>query len=163
MPTIQRISPCLWFDGQAEEAAHHYVSIFPNSRIDRVMRYGDVGHGRKGSVLTVNFTLDGHEFTGLNGGPNFKFTEAISLQIMCEDQAEIDHYWDGLTANGGQESMCGWLKDPFGVSWQVVPKGWMEIFESGDTERWERGFAAVLGMKKIVLADVLAAAGPPSE
>ena len=157
--------PCLWFDDDAEAAAELYTSLFPNSSIGTVTRYSRENPGGRpvGSVLTIEISLDGRPYTLLNGGPMFPFTEAISLQVMCADQAEIDHYWDGLTADGGQESMCGWLKDRFGVSWQVVPKGWMEIFESGDVERWERGFGAILGMKKIVLADVLAAAGPPSE
>ena len=155
MPTIQRISPCLWFDGQAEEAAHHYVSIFPNSRIDRVMRYGDVGHGRKGSVLTVNFTLDGHEFTGLNGGPNFKFTEAISLMVAAKDQAEIDYYWERL-GTGGSFVQCGWLKDKFGLSWQVAPAELPELF-GGDPASRDRVLAAVMKMVKLDLATMRAA------
>lgn len=155
MPTIQRISPCLWFDGQAEEAANHYVSIFPNSRIDRVMRYGDVGHGQKGTVLTVNFTLDGQEFTGLNGGPNFKFTEAISLMVAAKDQAEIDYYWERL-GEGGQYVQCGWLKDKFGLSWQVAPAELPELF-SGDQASRDRVLAAVMKMVKLDLATMRAA------
>ena len=114
--------PCLWFDGQAEQAAQHYTSIFPNSSIGDITRYGpDMPPPMKeGDVMTVDFTLDGQEYTGLNGGPQFPFTEAISFQIMCKDQEEADHYWTRLT-EGGEESQCGWLKDKFGVSWQVVP------------------------------------------
>lgn len=155
MPTIQRISPCLWFDGQAEEAANHYVSIFPNSRIDRMMRYGEVGHGAKGSVLTVNFTLDGQEFTGLNGGPTFKFTEAISMMVAAKDQEEIDYYWDRLGA-GGQYVQCGWLKDKFGLSWQVAPAELPELF-SGDQASRDRVLGAVMKMVKLDLATMRAA------
>jgi predicted 3-demethylubiquinone-9 3-methyltransferase (glyoxalase superfamily) len=152
--------PCLWFDTQAEQAAQYYTSIFPNSTVGAVTRYGpDNPAGLPaGTVLTVDFTLDGRAFTGLNGGPMFPFTEAVSFQIMCADQAEIDHYWDALTADGGQESVCGWLKDRFGLSWQVVPTDWMALFTSGDAERAQRGFQAVMGMKKIIIADVMAAA-----
>jgi predicted 3-demethylubiquinone-9 3-methyltransferase (glyoxalase superfamily) len=156
MPTT---IPCLWFDGQAEQAAQHYTSIFPNSSIGAVTRYGrDAPAGQaEGTVMTVEFTLDGRAYTGLNGGPQFPHSEAISFQIMCADQAEIDHYWERLT-EGGEEGPCGWLKDRFGVSWQVVPLDWMEIFNSPDRERAERGFQAIMGMKKIVIADVVAAA-----
>jgi len=156
MPTT---IPCLWFDGQAEQAAEHYTSIFPNSTIGAVTRYGPDSPGgqAEGTVMTVDFTLDGRPYTGLNGGPQFPHSEAISFQIMCADQAEIDHYWDRL-GEGGEEGPCGWLKDKFGVSWQVVPVDWMEIFNSPDRARAQRGFQAVMGMKKIVIADVIAAA-----
>ncbi len=156
MPTT---IPCLWFDGQAEQAAEHYTSIFPNSTIAAVTRYGpDSPAGQaEGTVMTVDFTLDGRPYTGLNGGPQFPHSEAISFQIMCADQAEIDHYWDRL-GEAGEEGPCGWLKDKFGVSWQVVPVDWMEIFNSPDRARAQRGFQAVMGMKKIVIADVIAAA-----
>ena len=115
--------PCLWFDGQAEEAAQLYTSVFPNSTIDQVTRYGpDMPPPMKeGDVLTVDFTLDGQQYTALNGGPQFRFSEAVSFQIVCADQEESDRYWDRLTADGGEESMCGWLKDRFGLSWQVFP------------------------------------------
>jgi len=157
MPTT---IPCLWFDGQAEQAAEHYTSIFPNSTIGAVTRYGPDSPGgqAEGTVMTVDFTLDGRPYTGLNGGPQFPHSEAISFQIMCADQAEIDHYWDRL-GEGGEEGPCGWLKDKFGVSWQVVPVDWMEIFNSPDRARAQRGFQAVMGMKKIVIAEVIAAAG----
>ena len=120
---MSKISPCLWFDGQAEEAAALYTSLFPNSRIERVNRSpGETPSGPEGMVLTVDFTLDGEPFIALNGGPDFQFNEAVSFSIDCEDQAEVDRYWDALIADGGEPSVCGWLKDRFGVSWQVVPK-----------------------------------------
>lgn len=150
--------PCLWFDDQAEQAAAHYTAVFPNSAVTAVTHYtGENPAGRPpGSVLTVEFTLDGRPFTALNGGPMFTFSEAVSFQVMCADQAEIDHYWERL-GDGGEEGPCGWLKDRFGLSWQVVPTQWVEAFTSGDTARAQRGFEAIMGMKKIVLADVLAA------
>ncbi|WP_088288511.1 VOC family protein [Kineosporia sp. A_224] len=156
--------PCLWFDTDAEQAAEFYTSLFPNSSIGAVTRYGpnNASGLPEGSVLTVDITLDGRRYTMFNGGPQFPFTEAVSFQILCADQAEIDHYWEGLAADGGQASVCGWVTDRFGLSWQVVPTAWMEISASGDHERWQRGFQAVMGMKKIIVADVLAAAGPAS-
>jgi predicted 3-demethylubiquinone-9 3-methyltransferase (glyoxalase superfamily) len=148
----QRITPFLWFDHQAEEAANFYVAIFKNSRIHGVARYDDESSrasGRpKGSVMTVSFELDGQEFTALNGGPLFKFTEAISLVVNCETQAEVDHFWNMLTA-GGQEVQCGWLKDRFGVSWQVVPAVLPQMLQDKDPERAKRVMAAMLQMKKI--------------
>src|SRR4051812_38204509 len=116
---MPKITPCLWFDGQAEEAAELYTRVFPDSKIGTITRYGPDMPGPEGQILTVEFTLDGQEFVGLNGGPQFPFTEAISFQISCADQAEVDHYWNGLMEGGGEESQCGWLKDPYGVSWQV--------------------------------------------
>jgi predicted 3-demethylubiquinone-9 3-methyltransferase (glyoxalase superfamily) len=151
---MQRITPFLWFDHQAEEAATFYVSIFKNSRITRVARYDDQASkasGRpKGSVMTVAFELDGQEFTALNGGPLFKFTEAISLVVNCETQEEVDHFWEKLSA-GGQEVQCGWLKDRFGVSWQVVPTVLSEMLQDKDPEKSKRVMAAILRMKKISL------------
>jgi predicted 3-demethylubiquinone-9 3-methyltransferase (glyoxalase superfamily) len=159
MPTT---IPCLWFDDRAEEAAEFYTSVFPNSQITTVTRYGPDAPGGmpEGSVMTVDFSLDGRQFTGLNGGPQFTFSEAVSFQVMCADQAEIDHYWERLS-DGGEESVCGWLKDRFGVSWQIIPTEWMAMFTSltaPDRERAQRGFQAVMGMKKIIIADVIAAA-----
>ncbi|MGF1664520.1 MAG: VOC family protein [Kineosporiaceae bacterium] len=145
--------PCLWFDDHAEEAARHYTSIFPNSGIGTVTRYGPGMPGPEGSVMTVDFTLDGRPYTALNGGPHFTFSEAVSFQILCADQAEVDHYWDRLT-EGGEESMCGWLKDRFGVSWQVVPTGWMQLLVDGDPERVRRATAALMTMKKIDIAAI---------
>ena len=149
---LQRITPFLWFDHQAEEAARFYVSIFKDSRITSTARYDDEGakaSGRpKGSVMTVAFELDGQEFTALNGGPVFKFTEAISLVVNCQTQEEVDHFWSKLSA-GGQDVQCGWLKDRFGVSWQVVPTVLIEMLQDKDPEKSKRVMTAVLKMKKI--------------
>lgn len=150
--TMQKITPFLWFDNHAEEATKFYVSIFKNSKIHGMTRYDEEGakaSGRpKGSVMTVAFELDGQEFTALNGGPIFKFTEAISLVVNCETQAEVDHFWQKLSA-GGQEVQCGWLKDKFGVSWQVVPTVLTELLQDKDPEKSKRVMAAMLKMKKI--------------
>jgi predicted 3-demethylubiquinone-9 3-methyltransferase (glyoxalase superfamily) len=150
--TVQKITPFLWFDTQAEEAAKFYVSIFKNSKIGSVSRYDEEGakaSGRpKGSVMTVAFELDGQAFTALNGGPVFKFTEAISLVVNCDTQAEVDHFWQKLSA-GGEEVQCGWLKDKFGVSWQVIPMILMEMLVDKDPEKSKRVMAAMLKMKKI--------------
>jgi predicted 3-demethylubiquinone-9 3-methyltransferase (glyoxalase superfamily) len=156
MPTMaQRIGVCLWFDHQAQEAAKFYVSIFKNSRIGRVSHYDEEGAraaGRpKGSVMTVAFELDGQEFIALNGGPLFKFSEAISLVVNCATQDEVDAYWSKLSA-GGQEVQCGWLKDQFGVSWQVVPSILPEMLQDKDPEKSKRVMAAMLKMKKIDIA-----------
>jgi predicted 3-demethylubiquinone-9 3-methyltransferase (glyoxalase superfamily) len=152
---MDKISPCLWFDGKAEEAARFYTSIFPNSRIDTVDRSpGETPSGPKDMVLTVNFTLDGRSFIGLNGGPDFKFNEAISLSIDCDDQAEVDRYWDALLAGGGEESVCGWLKDRFGVSWQVIPRQLPEMMNSSDRAAAARVLEAMLKMVKIDVAEL---------
>jgi len=148
---MQRISPCLWFDHQAEEAVNFYLSIFKNSKIRSVTRYSDAGPGPKGSVMVVSFELDGMEFVALNGGPIFKFNEAVSLAISCDTQAEVDHYWNKLTA-GGEESQCGWLKDKYGVSWQVVPRALTELMASADTPRVKRMTQAMFKMKKLDIA-----------
>jgi predicted 3-demethylubiquinone-9 3-methyltransferase (glyoxalase superfamily) len=152
-----QISPCLWFDSQAEEAANFYVSIFKDGRIGAVSRYGNEGqeiHGRKpGSVMTVEFWLDGLKFTALNGGPLFTFTEAISLQIHCPTQADVDHFWAQLTAGGDPKAQqCGWLKDRFGVSWQVIPAGMAALLGSPDVVKAQRAMKAMLQMKKLDLA-----------
>jgi predicted 3-demethylubiquinone-9 3-methyltransferase (glyoxalase superfamily) len=148
----QRIAVCLWFDNQAEEAVHFYVSIFKNSRIGRMARYDEAAakaSGRpQGSVMTVAFELDGQEFTALNGGPLFTFTEAISLVVNCETQEDVDHFWEKLSA-GGQQVQCGWLKDRFGVSWQIVPTVLVEMLQDRDPEKSKRVMAAMLKMKKI--------------
>jgi predicted 3-demethylubiquinone-9 3-methyltransferase (glyoxalase superfamily) len=157
MPIKQRINPFLWFDGQAEEAANFYVSIFPNSKIGSTSRYGEAGPGPKGSVMTVAFDLDGLSFTALNGGPMFKFTEAISLVVHCETQAEVDHYWDKLSA-GGQQVQCGWLKDKYGLSWQIVPNALIELVQDKDPAKSQRVMAAMMQMKKIDIAGLKAAA-----
>ena len=151
---MQRITPFLWFDTQAEEAANFYVSIFKNSEIGHISRYGKAGHeihGREpGSVMTIEFELDGQKFTALNGGPVFKFNEAVSFSIHCESQEEVDYYWEKLTAGGDKRAQqCGWLKDKFGVSWQVVPKQLLELLNDPDKQRAERVTQAMLQMKKI--------------
>jgi predicted 3-demethylubiquinone-9 3-methyltransferase (glyoxalase superfamily) len=144
---------CLWFDGQAEEAADHYASIFKDSKIGRVGRYSEAGPGPAGSVMAVEFELNGQKFVGLNGGPEFKFNEAISFQIFCRDQDEVDYYWDKLTA-GGEEGPCGWLKDKFGVSWQVIPEGLVEMLGDSDPEKARRAAEAMLAMKKLDIAEI---------
>jgi len=154
---MKRITPCLWFDGNAEEAANFYVSIFKNARITEISRYGDAGPLPKGTVLTVAFELDGQPFTALNGGPQYKFTEAVSFQIYCDTQEEVDHYWDKLVA-GGSEQPCGWLKDKFGLSWQVVPNRLIELIQSPDAAKSQRVMEAMFKMKKIDIATIEAAA-----
>jgi predicted 3-demethylubiquinone-9 3-methyltransferase (glyoxalase superfamily) len=159
MANVQTIQPCLWFDSQAEEAAKFYVGIFKNSKITDTARYTEAGkevHGRPpGSVMTIAFELNGQPFTALNGGPIFKFTEAISFQILCDTQDEIDHYWNKLTAGGDERSQqCGWLKDKFGLSWQVVPKSLQKIMSSGDKQKAGRTMNAMLKMKKINIAEL---------
>jgi predicted 3-demethylubiquinone-9 3-methyltransferase (glyoxalase superfamily) len=150
---MSKIAPCLWFDHTAEEAAEFYTSLFPDSRIDSVNRSpADNPSTPKGAVLTVDFTLAGQRFIGLNGGPEFPFTEAISFSIDCEDQAEVDRYWDALTANGGEPSVCGWLKDRFGVSWQVVPRQLPEVLKGSDPEGAARAMEAMLKMTKLDVA-----------
>jgi predicted 3-demethylubiquinone-9 3-methyltransferase (glyoxalase superfamily) len=156
MPIKQRITPFLWFDSQAEVAAKFYVSIFPNSKVGSISRYGEAGPGPKGSVMTVGFELDGLSFTALNGGPSFKFTEAISLVVHCETQAEVDHYWNKLSA-GGSEVQCGWLKDKYGLSWQVVPRALIELIQDKDPAKSQRVLTAMLQMKKIDIAGLKAA------
>jgi len=150
-------TPCLWFDTEGEDAARFYTSVFPNSRIVETARYGEAGPREEGTVMVVSFELDGQPFTALNGGPEFTFDEAISFQIPCADQDEVDHYWDTLT-EGGEESQCGWLKDKFGVSWQVVPTRFTELFNSADPEVAGRVGQALFKMKKIIIADLEAAA-----
>ena len=150
------ITPCLWFDTEAEDAAKLYVSIFPNSKIDTVSRFPDAGqdvHGKPaGSVMVVAFELDGQPFTALNGGPQFKHSEAVSFQVMCETQGDVDHYWNALTANGGQEGPCGWLKDKFGVSWQVVPAAIPRMMSDPDPAKPARVMQAFMQMKKMDIA-----------
>ena len=162
MANLQTISPCLWFDDQAEQAARYYTGIFPNSRIGAISRYGEAGtdiHGRPpGSVMTVAFELDGQPFTALNGGPVFTFNEAISFQVSCDSQQEIDHYWNLLKEGGPfQAQQCGWLKDCYGVSWQIVPRALADMMTSGDQVRADRVMTALLGMKKLDLAQLEAA------
>ncbi|QXC60718.1 VOC family protein [Aquihabitans sp. G128] len=155
MPTI---TPNLWFDTEAEAAAEFYVSIFPSSKITGVTHYGPAGPGPEGTVLSVGFELDGQPYTAINGGPMFPFTEAVSLEVNCADQAEVDRYWAALTADGGEEVQCGWLKDKYGLSWQVAPAGMEAYLNDPDPARAERAMRAMLGMVKIDLAAIAAAA-----
>jgi predicted 3-demethylubiquinone-9 3-methyltransferase (glyoxalase superfamily) len=155
---IKPIVPCLWFDRHAEQAARYYISIFRrNSRIVTVTRYGKAGEaitgGKPGSVLTVDFTLNGQRFTALNGGPRFKFNEAISLQVFCKTQKEVDYYWQKLSRGGDPKArQCGWLKDRYGLSWQVVPEAMLKMLKNSKSAGYERAFKAMLGMKKLDLA-----------
>jgi predicted 3-demethylubiquinone-9 3-methyltransferase (glyoxalase superfamily) len=154
----QKITPNLWFDTEAEEAANFYISVFKNARMVSIARYTEAGPREAGMVMTVEFELDGQRFVGINGGPDFKFNEAVSFQIDCEDQEEIDYYWDKLVEGGGEEGPCGWLKDRFGVSWQVVPAGMDELFNDPDPEKARRAMEAMLQMRKIDVAALRAAA-----
>ncbi len=142
---------CLWFDGQAEEAAHHYVSIFKDSKLGRIVRYNEAGPGPVGEVLTVEFEINGQKFVGLNGGPQFTFNEAISFQIFCADQDEVDYYWSKLS-DGGAEVACGWLRDKYGVSWQVVPDGLIEMISDPDPDKAKRSTEAMMSMVKFDVA-----------
>ena len=151
MSNLQKITPFLWFDSQVEEAVGFYTSIFKNSRIDGVTRYGDAGPGPKGSVMTIAFELEGQKFTAINGGPVFKFTEAISFVVNCETQQEVDQYWDQLSA-GGKEVQCGWVKDRYGLSWQIVPTVLITMLQDKDAERSQRVMKAMLQMVKIDIA-----------
>jgi predicted 3-demethylubiquinone-9 3-methyltransferase (glyoxalase superfamily) len=159
MQFSQKIAPCLWFDNQAEEAAAFYIGIFRNSKVVKVARYGKAGqevHKRPpGSVMTVAFELDGQPFTALNGGPIFKFNEAISLQIYCDSQEEVDFYWNKLSAGGDPKAQqCGWVKDKYGLSWQVVPTALIDMVTDQDSEKSQRAFSAMLKMKKIDIAEL---------
>ena len=145
------ITPFLWFDTEGEEAAELYASVFPNSKITDISRYGSAGPRPEGTVMTVSFELDGNRFTALNGGPDFTFTEAVSFQVSCENQEEVDAYWSKLS-EGGEEGPCGWLKDRFGLSWQIIPKRLPELLSDPDREKSQRVMAAMLEMKKIDVA-----------
>ncbi|UNS96608.1 VOC family protein [Streptomyces tubbatahanensis] len=158
MRQSQKIKTFLWFDTQAEEAAAFYVSLFDDSRILGVTHYGETGPGKPGSVMTVDFELAGREYVALNGGPEFSFTEAISLQVDCDSQEEVDTLWEKLTAGGGQEVQCGWLKDRYGLSWQIVPRRLFELLEAADSAQAEAVTAAMLGMVKLDVATLEAAA-----
>ena len=155
-PAPQKVTTFLWFDNNAEEAVNFYVSVFKNSKVVGTSHYGESGPGPKGSVMTIEFDLDGQRFTALNGGPTFKFTEAISLVVHCETQEEIDYFWEKLS-EGGQKVECGWVKDKFGLSWQIVPNFLMELL-LGDTQRSDRVMKAVMKMKKLEIAELKKAA-----
>ena len=154
----QKIIPNLWFDTQAEEAAHYYIDVFGQGRVISVARYPEGAPGPAGSVMTVEFEVGGLRFIGINGGPQFPFTEAVSFQIDCADQAEVDRFWNRFVADGGTEGQCGWLTDKYGLSWQVVPDGMAEVFADPDPERAQRAVQAMLGMKKLDVAALRAAA-----
>jgi predicted 3-demethylubiquinone-9 3-methyltransferase (glyoxalase superfamily) len=154
----QKIIPNLWFDTQAEEAAHYYIDVFGEGRILSVLNYPEGSPGQAGSVMTVDFEVAGMHLVGINGGPQFPFTEAVSLQIDCADQAEVDRFWDRFIGDGGEESMCGWLKDKYGLSWQVVPTGMEEVFADPDPARAQRAVQAMMQMRKLDVAGLRAAA-----
>ncbi len=147
MATTKKITPFLWFDGQAEEAAKFYTSVFPNSNIEKVVRNGD-------TVMVVDFSLDGQKFTALNGGPQFKFNESISFVVHCDTQDEVDYFWEKLTADGGEESMCAWLKDKFGLSWQIVPEALPRLLSDPDPAVAQTAMTAMMKMRKIIIADL---------
>ena len=164
---LQKITPCLWFDNQAEEAANYYTSIFKNSKIGRIARYGKEGyeiHGRsEGTVMTVEFEIGGQAFTALNGGPMFKFNEAISFQVHCETQKDVDYYWEKLSEGGDKNAQqCGWLKDKYGLSWQVIPKVLSQLLGDPDSEKSQRAMKAMLQMKKIDIEKIKRAYDGPS-
>jgi predicted 3-demethylubiquinone-9 3-methyltransferase (glyoxalase superfamily) len=154
MSKLQRISPCLWFEGNAEDAVKFYLSVFTSGRIVETLRYGEGGHLPKGTVLTITFELNGQPFIALNGGPHHTFNDAISLHIDCDDQTELDTLWERLTADGGKPVQCGWCKDKFGVSWQVIPIQLKEMLQSGDPERAQRVMQTMLKMIKLDIAEL---------
>ncbi len=154
---MQKLTPCLWFDTEGEEAATFYTSVFPNSKILEITRYGSAGPRAEGTVMTVSFELDGQRFTALNGGPDFTFSEAISFEVSCDSQEEVDRFWSTLS-EGGEEGPCGWLKDKFGVSWQIVPKVLIELLADSDQEKAQRVMAAMLKMRKIEIDELERAA-----
>ena len=154
---MQKITPCLWFDTEGEDAANFYTSIVPNSKIKDISRYGSAGPRDEGTVMTVSFELDGQEFVALNGGPDFTFNEAVSFQVSCKDQDEVDEYWSKLS-EGGEEGPCGWLKDKFGLSWQIIPKALPELLGDPDPEKAQRVMAAMLNMGKIQIDELERAA-----
>ena len=151
---MEKIVPNLWFDTEAVEAANFYVSLFEDSKILQVVNYGEAGPGEPGTVMLVTFRLLGQEYTAINGGPQFPFTEAVSFEVRCDGQEEVDRLWDALTADGGQEVQCGWLKDRYGLSWQIVPKQWLEIAAGPDPAKTQAAFKAMLGMKKLDVAEL---------
>ncbi|MGH4006991.1 MAG: VOC family protein [Pseudonocardiaceae bacterium] len=157
---MQKITPCLWFDTQGEQAANFYTTVFENSRILDIVRYGATGPGPQGSVMIVTFELDGQRFVALNGGPHFTFNEAISFQVNCETQDEVDHFWSKLS-EGGEEGPCGWLKDRYGVSWQIIPTALTELVSDPDAEKSQAAMKAMLGMRKIDIEAVQRAANQP--
>jgi predicted 3-demethylubiquinone-9 3-methyltransferase (glyoxalase superfamily) len=152
-----KLVTCLWFDTQGEDAARYYTSIFPNAKLGKITRYGPAGPRPEGTVMTVGFELMGQEFVALNGGPEFTFNEAISFQVLCENQAEVDKYWETLS-DGGEQGPCGWVRDRFGVSWQVVPTALPRLLEQPDAQKAQRVMQAMMGMKKLVIEELEQAA-----
>jgi predicted 3-demethylubiquinone-9 3-methyltransferase (glyoxalase superfamily) len=152
MKIAQKITPFLWFENQAEEAVNLYTSLFSNSKIHNVVRYGKGGPGPEGEVMTISFELEGQQFAALNGNPQFMLTEAFSFVVNCESQAEVDKYWNALIADGGEESMCGWLKDKFGLSWQIIPTVLMQMIQDKDPEKAKRVMQAMMQMRKIEIS-----------
>lgn len=155
---MPKITPFLWFDTQAEEAAKFYTSVFKNSKLGEIRRYGNAGPGPKGTVMTASFSIEGQEFTALNAGPQFKFNESVSFVVHCKSQKEVDEYWAKLTADGGKESQCGWLKDKFGLSWQIVPDRLLELISDKDAAKVQRVMQAMMQMVKIEIAKIEQAA-----
>src|SRR5215467_14657463 len=155
---MPKVTPFLWFDNNAEEAVKFYTSIFKNSKIGSTSRYGDAGPGPKGSVMTISFSIEGQDYTALNGGPIFKFNESVSFVVHCKDQQEVDYYWEKLSADGGKEVECGWVKDKFGLSWQIVPDALMELISEKDPAQSSRVMKALLQMKKLDIAKLKEAA-----
>ncbi len=151
---MEKIVPNLWFDTEAEEAVTFYASLFDDSRILQVVPYGDAGPGEPGTTMLVSFELLGQEYVAINGGPQFRFTEAVSFEVRCDGQEEVDRLWDALTADGGQEVQCGWLKDRYGLSWQIVPKQWIDIATGSEPAKVGAAFKAMLGMKKLDIAEL---------
>lgn len=156
---MQKIMPCLWFDDRIDEAVDFYTSVFKNAKVGHISRYGDAGPLPKGKTMVAVIEIEGQEFMLLNGGPRFQFSEAVSFVVKCETQDEVDYYWKKLTSDGGAESMCGWLKDKYGLSWQIVPNAITEIFRKADAKTADRVMQAVMGMNKIDIAAVKKAAG----
>ncbi|MCK8679346.1 MULTISPECIES: VOC family protein [Streptomyces] len=154
---MEKIRPCLWYDGEAEAAVDFYVSLFPDSEVQKVTRYTEAGPGEPGSVLTIEFALAGRQYTALNGGPEFRFNEAVSLSVDCGTQEEVDELWNRFLAGGGEESVCGWLKDRWGLSWQIVPTRLVELLDDPDPDRVARVFHAMLKMRKLDVATLEAA------
>ncbi len=154
---MQKITPFLWFDNNAEEAVNFYINTFKDGKITGISRYGEGMPMPAGTAMTIGFELFGQHYTALNGGPMFKFTEAVSFVVHCKDQTEVDHYWNTLTANGGQEQMCAWLKDKYGLSWQIVPDAMIAMMSDNDGEKAQRVAMAIMKMKKIIIADLEAA------
>ncbi len=151
---MEKIVPNLWFDTEAEEAVNFYTSLFEDSKVLEVVPYGEAGPGEPGTTMLVNFQLLGQEYSAINGGPQFPFTEAVSFEVRCDGQEEVDRLWDALTADGGQEVQCGWLKDRYGLSWQIVPKQWVELATRSDPKKVEAAFKAMLDMKKLDIAEL---------